>query len=176
MSSRLSIAAALLFVPVLALADDANAVKFAGYHLANKSSFAPAAGSRTPFWPIGWMHKEGAAAVQVVKPKVVLDPQMFNVSSILLANPPPLAVINGRSYQEGELIRVRKGKDAQAGKLAVPTNVNIRVLKIEDGKVTIGTDSQTLILQMHQQDLPSHKGEDSDAEAALATDAGLNVK
>lgn len=67
---------------------------------------APAEGSpgaRNPFVPIGYVRP-----VTVVKEKVVtVTPEQFIVTSYSI-DPPPLAVINGRTYGVGERIPVDK--------------------------------------------------------------------
>jgi hypothetical protein len=175
MSPRLSLAAALLLLAASAFADDPDAVKFAGYHLTNRSSFTAPPGLRAPFWPIGWIHKAGVGGLPAAKAPSAIDAQMFSVTSILLANPPPLAVINGRSYGEGELIRASRAKGPDAPKLPLPANARVRVLKIEDGKVTVGTDTQTFTIPMHQPDFQEHK-DDTQAQAALEADSISNSK
>src|SRR3954469_6059329 len=88
-----------------AFAEDAPDLKTAGYHLKNKSTFTVAATVRAPFWPIGWTPSaKGTAPAAAPAPEFTLRPDQFSVTSILLGNQ-SLAVINGRTYGEGEFIR-----------------------------------------------------------------------
>ena len=73
--------------------------------LKTKSSFAVQPGSRNPFLPIGW--KGAPVVAQVVAPKAMTAADAFRLTSILLGSP-SLAVINGRTYEEGQMIRMPK--------------------------------------------------------------------
>src|SRR3954466_1609207 len=105
MNTRLfSLTLGLLATAAVA-ADDPTSPTLAGYHLKSKSSFVAAQTTRAPFWPIGWTPaakgpSQQAAPVQ----EFTLKPEMFSVTSILLGSQ-SLAVINGRTYGEGEFIR-----------------------------------------------------------------------
>jgi hypothetical protein len=87
------------------------------YTLKNRSSFSLPLEGRVPFWPIGWQRPKAgepvrptkATAAPVVAPTILLTPESFNVSSVLLGNP-SLATINGRSFEEGEYLPVRSGE------------------------------------------------------------------
>jgi len=140
----------LLFTAVLllgfsAFADDAS-VPMAGYRLKNRSSFDPGAVKRPPFWPIGWVHHAGP--VQEVA-KVVVDPKQFNVTSILIGHP-SVAVINGRTYFEGDLIRPPRG-------VKVTGFPRIRVKAISDGSVTMIADDQLVTIPLKRPELNEHK-------------------
>ncbi len=167
MSTRSSILAGLLLLGVTAasaLADDAAAAtNIAGYHLSNRSAFSLPDSARPPFWPIGWVHK--GKGQQQVASNATLDPQMFSVTSILLGNP-SLAVINERSYGEGEFLRSAK-KGGDAARVSVPANLRIRVKRITDGSVVLEAGDQTVTVQLHRPELNEHK-DDKDSDLALS--------
>src|SRR4051794_22909577 len=74
----------------------------AGYHLKKRSAFEAPEQARTPFWPIGWAPSSGAPGVpDAPRTGFVLNPDQFAVTSILIGTH-SLAVINGRTYGEGE--------------------------------------------------------------------------
>jgi hypothetical protein len=100
------------------------------YVLKNKSSVSIPAGTRPPYWPIGWRPDSGPAPTQA--PKAQVDEDYFKVTSILLGNP-TLALINGRSYGEGQFIRMPKGSPMKP-----------RVYRISDGEVIIQVDQQLI--------------------------------
>jgi hypothetical protein len=116
------------------------------YELKNKSSFTVAAETRVPFWPIGWQ-KGGPVAATPITPQLQLDPEMFKVTSILLGGL-PIAVINGRSYEEGQFLRLPKG-----------STVRIRVYRIGDGKVWLQAGEQILAVGLKRPELNERKGD-----------------
>src|SRR3978361_776225 len=80
-------------------------VKTAGYHLKNQSTFQVTPGVRAPFWPIGWTPSAKTTDTEAVNAQtLVITPDQFSVTSILLGAQ-SLAVINGRTYGEGEFLR-----------------------------------------------------------------------
>ena len=119
------------------------------YELKNRSSFVASATVRPPFWPIGWVKRETgvATAAAPTSPKFVLEEKGFTVSSILLGHP-SLAVINGRSYSEGEFLRMPKGT-------AGP--VRIRVQRITDGSVQLAAEGQMISVALRREVLDSKK-------------------
>ncbi len=163
---KLPLLLVIAFLPVAsAVADDSSSL--AGYHLKNRSTFDAGGVKRPPFWPIGWVHQ--ARGVQE-QPKVAIDAKMFSVTSILLGSP-SLAVINGRTYGEGDLIRSARLKSsdthaAPAGGGSVPSNARIRVQRIADGTVTLVCDEQTVVVPLKRPELNEHKS-DKEAEDAL---------
>jgi hypothetical protein len=134
--------------PAEAPAGDATpaAVTPPRYELKNKSGFAVAPETRVPFWPIGWQ-KGGPVAATPVTPQIQLDPEMFKVTSILLGGL-PIAVINGRSYEEGQFLRLPKG-----------STVRIRVYRIGDGKVWLQAGEQILAVGLKRPELNERKGD-----------------
>ena len=84
-------------------------IEAGSYALQKKSAFTLASDHRAPFWPIGWVKRAHAGSTEITHaPKARIDESSFSVTSILVGNP-SLAVINGRAYSEGELIRMPKG-------------------------------------------------------------------
>jgi len=125
------------------------------YVLKNRSSFnKPGATARVPFWPVGWSKQKPNSPVVAAAPTAAptIDEKSFKVSSILIGNggTASYAVINGRSYGEGELIRMPKSSQP----------VRIRVDRINDGYVILDHDSQKLTVPLRRQELNQHKPED----------------
>ena len=117
------------------------------YELKKKSAFTLASDRRAPFWPIGWVKRSTEARTEITQaPKQKIDGKAFTVTSILLGNP-SLAVVNGRAYSEGELIRMPKGG----------TPVKVRVQQVTDGSVTLRQDDQTIVIAMRRPELNERK-------------------
>src|SRR5437867_2040522 len=93
---------------------DALKGKAGPYELKNRSSFGIEREARAPFWPIGWVRPKAGEVVQRVETKtggtsqIQLQPGYFHVTSILLGHP-ALVTINGRSFEEGEVLPVVSG-------------------------------------------------------------------
>ena len=113
----LSLATLLATAATLHAADGSQASAGAArYELKKRSTFALAETTRPPFWPIGYVKQTGVQTQGPVvssQPKAVLDERSFSVTSILLGHP-SLAVINGRSYSEGETVRMPRGSARSA--------------------------------------------------------------
>jgi hypothetical protein len=124
--------------------------------LKNRSVFRADADARIPFWPIGWKRPkakaDGTPAVVVEEPTVKLQPQFFNISSILLGNP-ALVTINGRSFAEGEILPVIYGSQ----------RLRVVVRSIRDGGVWLDHDGQQTFIPMRRPELsarsPQQKAE-----------------
>lgn len=136
------------------------------YELQNKSSFtATSPEKRAPFWPIGWTkRKVSAAAPQVqtpVEPKVNLDDSHFKVTSILLGNP-SLAIINGKTYSEGEFIRTpRVAATANTPAAStIPAGARIRVYRINDGQVVLQHQDQLITVGLKRPELVQKREEE----------------
>jgi hypothetical protein len=116
------------------------------YELKKRSAFNLPETTRPPFWPIGWVKKNTTATVAAPSgPRVNLDEKNFAVTSILTGNP-SLAVINGRSYTEGEYLR-SKGKGQP----------RIRVLRIYDGFVQLQCEDQVVSPKLRREELEPKK-------------------
>ncbi len=115
------------------------------YELKNKSSFTASTDSRAPFWPIGWVKSKRGTPQAPQGPRNTLDERSFNVTSILLGEP-PLAIVNGRTYGEGEFLRMPKGNA-----------MRIRVQRIGDGMVTLQYEEQMLAVPLRRPELQDKK-------------------
>lgn len=130
-----------------------------GYVLKNKSTFtATSDQQRAPFWPIGWTKRQAAQATaasptRVVEvPKVVLDVANYKVTSILLGSP-SFAIVNGRTYSEGEFLRPKLGSAA-----AVAPSQRIRIYRINDGNVVLQCQDQLITVGLHRPELVQRSG------------------
>jgi len=160
------------FIPVFAVvcaaalhAEDAASGNLPAYVLKNKSTFTPVSDEqRAPFWPIGWVKRKlapvASSPVQAVEvPKVVLDARSFKLTSILIGNP-SLAIINGRTYSEGEFLRTPRGAAAAA---PLP---RVRVYRINDGSVVLQNQEQLVTVALQRPELTQR----SDKEELLLED------
>ncbi len=84
--------------------EGAASLTTAGYHLKHRSSFTVPNEARPPFWPIGWSPSMKSSPSAPAGVDFALKAEQFNVTSIMLGST-SLAVINGRTYGEGELLR-----------------------------------------------------------------------
>jgi hypothetical protein len=131
------------------------------FELKNKSTFAVPRNTRAPFIPIGWVKREGPRQVEQ---KIVVNEADYHVTSILLGNP-ALAVINGRSYEEGQYLRMPRG-----------STLRIRVFRIGDGQVWLQYDDKSFTVPLKRPELGERKpgeelllNEDRDAAPAPMT-------
>jgi len=130
--------------------------KAPAYVLKNKSNFSAVNEDlRAPFWPIGWVKRKpmqaSASAAQVVEaPKVLFDEKNFKVTSILLGNP-SLAIINGRTYGEGESLRATGAPGVTAA--AIPQSARVRVYRINDGSVILQNQEQMITIALQRPEL-----------------------
>ena len=110
------------------------ATPVATYQLKTKSRFAAPEGTRAPFVPIGWVKTAGqVVAVHAAN----VDESAFRLTSVLLGNP-ALAVINGRSYEEGQFLRLPRGS----------AQLRIRVYRIADGQVWLQYEDKVFAVQL----------------------------
>lgn len=151
---RFILAASLISVVPVSAEQPAPAAKSPPYVLKNKSVFsAVAEDQRAPFWPIGWIKRKPmemtAAPTRVIEtPKVVLDEKSFKVTSILLGNP-SLAIVNGRTYSEGEFLRTPR----VAGAAATAAGPRTRVYRINDGHVVLQNQDQLITVSLQRPEL-----------------------
>jgi hypothetical protein len=118
----------------------------AAFQLTSKSSFALPEGTRSPFRPIGW--KGGGVVRQVITPKSATDGSAFRVTSILLGNP-SLAVINNRSYEEGQQIRLPRPQNAKPNE----PQIRAKLFRIGDGVVYIQVEDQLITVPLKRGEL-----------------------
>ena len=135
----------------------AETEKFPPLELKNRSSFNVKAGTRVPFWPIGWSKEKAVVAVPLtpVQAKAFqIQPNHFTITSILLSHP-PLATINGRAFGEGEFLPVQVGGQP----------VRVVVKAIRDGGVWLDQSGHQIFVPMKRQQL-TPRGPQETPEAA----------
>ncbi len=147
----LTIALAAAVLTVTAQAESSDATK--GYELKNRSSFTVDTESRIPFWPIGFerpkIKADGTVATPALAaPKILLEPGNFSVTSILSGNP-ALATINGRSFEEGELLPVVYGTE----------RLRVVLRSIRDGGVTLDYEGHQIFVPMKRPELGAKRSE-----------------
>ena len=161
-------------IPLTMRAESPEAPVAGGYLLKKRSSFEVPRRTASPFVPIGWAKPQetSEAAVAAAPPaRPVLEEKNYNLSSILLGNP-ALAVINGRSYSEGEFLRTPK-PPGQAPKSALPGETpgagtlpppKVRVVRILDGVVEIQSGSERLQLPLRRKEWTPKKPDEIGSE------------
>lgn len=169
MSPRILTLTAIVISAAVVRAEDAAPASTTAtvkpYQLQRKSAFtATGEDQRAPFWPIGWVKpKAGPVAKADVPagPRVTLDEASFKVSSILLGSP-SLAIINGRTYSEGEFLRQPRatGGAATVATSAIPAGARIRVYRIDDGGVVLQHQEQLLNVALKRPELAQKRGEE----------------
>ena len=128
--------ALLSFITLVTSLPSLQAQSVDDLQIERRSAFTMAA-ARNPFWPIGWAKPEPVApgVVAPTAPKEISDaffkPERFVVTSISIGVL-PLALINGKTYGEGDLIAVSDG-------------VNVQVAAIRDGEVTLRYKDKTIV-------------------------------
>lgn len=164
MSQRFpSFTAAVLIAATVHADDAASSASVQPYQLQRKSAFtATAEDQRAPFWPIGWAKQRGVPKTSVpTAPRLKLDEASFKITSILLGNP-SLAIINGRTYSEGESLRQPRavGGAATVATSPIPAGARIRVYRIDDGGVTLQFQEQLLTVPLKRPELPGKRAEE----------------
>lgn len=114
---------ALLLIGAAAIT--CNAQEDGSFKLKHQSSFAGGP-ARNPFWPIGWVKNDSSQAEQQEVAAPIITPDKFEVTSISTGSN-PLAVINGKTYGEGETIVALYGEQ----------KIKILVVAINDGDVVL---------------------------------------
>lgn len=134
--------------PSVAAAEEAKpAPKPVGtYELKNKSFFNVTSDTRAPFLPIGWVKPSGPVTVAVV---AKIDESSFRLTSVLLGNP-SLAVINGRSYEEGQFLRMPRTSGAQP---------IVRVYRIGDGQVWLQHEGRVFTVPLKRPELNERRSD-----------------
>jgi hypothetical protein len=130
------------------------------YQLKKRSVCNLPADARPPFWPIGWVHRDGPHVEAPIGPKYVLDEKNFAVTSILMG-PPAIAFINGRAYEEGQFLRFKApsqtGAPTTPAATPAPATLRIRVHRITDGQVWLSCESQIITVPLKRPELNEHK-------------------
>lgn len=107
-----------LLVSISLLTPRTGSAQAAVFKLKHRSSYSVQDSDRNPFWPVGWVKPvAGPAVVGVPVVEVVaLHPEDFELTAILLGTP-PIVVINGREYAEGDFLKSKAGARVQLAKV-----------------------------------------------------------
>lgn len=139
----LSVAACALTLPAANCIAADSAIGL--YELKHRSAFHVDGDARIPFWPIGFQRPKPGSPVQSAfqeAPKATLLPEHFNLTSVLLGNP-ALAMINGRSFGEGEMLPVTYGT----------TRMRVMVKSIRDGGVWLDHEGQQIFVPLKRPEI-----------------------
>jgi hypothetical protein len=103
----------------------------------NKSSFQMDAGTRNPFWPIGWKPtgRIGSGTGQGEVP-----PGAFLVSSITVDGATRFAIINGKTMGEGQQFGLKLGTQIY----------QVTVKRIEDGQVILNRGEEEIVVPLRR--------------------------
>lgn len=110
----------------------------AEYPLKNHSAFAGHDAAHNPFWPIGWT-KSATSTAAPDQSVATLKADNFIVTTLML-NEPPLAVINGKSMAEGEVLMMTID-DAK---------VAVQLAAVQDGQVVLRYRDQTIVVPLRR--------------------------
>jgi hypothetical protein len=103
----------------------------------NKSSFQMDAGTRNPFWPIGWKPtgRVGAGTGQGEVP-----PGAFLVTTITVDGATRFAIINGKTMGEGQQFGLKLGTQIY----------QVTVKRIEDGQVILNRGEEEIVVPLRR--------------------------
>jgi hypothetical protein len=119
--------------------------------LKHRSAFAGGP-ARNPFWPIGWVKDSSGGSAESEETVAAITPDKFLVTSISTgAN--PLAVINGKTFGEGETINAMYGDQ----------KIKILVLAIQDGEVVLQYAGKKYVIAMKAPEMTHTHVESEDA-------------
>jgi hypothetical protein len=174
MSGPLLAFALCSLIPLTLRAASSDAPDEGGYQLKKRSSFDVPKRAASPFLPIGWLKPQETSqpAIAPAAPaRPVLDEKNYNLSSILLGNP-PLAVINGRSYSEGDFLRTPKpagpvpkaGLPDETAGAGTPPPPKVQVVRIQDGVVVIRSGAERLQLPLRRKEWTPKKPDEIGSE------------
>ena len=105
----------------------------------NKSSFQLDAGTRSPFWPIGWKPTARVAGAGGTDQGEV-PPGAFLVTSITLDGTTHFAIINGKAMSEGQQFGLQIGTQVY----------QVTVKRIEDGRVILGRRDEEIVVPLRR--------------------------
>ncbi|HST31445.1 MAG TPA: hypothetical protein VLK27_11480 [Chthoniobacterales bacterium] len=108
--------------------------------LKNKSSFQFDAGSRSPFWPIGW--KPTARIATGGTDQGAVPPGAFLVTSITLDGATHFAIINGKTMGEGQPFGLQIGTQIY----------QVTVKRIEDGRVILDSHGAEIVVPLRRKE------------------------
>lgn len=127
------IALGLAAIPVQAQSVDA-------LELEKRSSYRSPS-ERIPFWPIGWAPAGEVALTPVIQTEEIdtsfFTPDKFSLTSISIGRL-PLALINGRTYSEGDPIPVGAGHSGEV----VAVRDGEAVLRFRDKTISVPLKTQ----------------------------------
>jgi hypothetical protein len=109
-----------------------------GITVKNKSSFEVEAGTRNPFWPIGF--KPTARIGGSGDSEGEVPPSAFLVSTITLDTATRFAIINGKTMFEGQQFGLQIGARIY----------QVTVKRIEDGRVILGRHDEEIVVPLHR--------------------------
>jgi hypothetical protein len=165
MKSSMLLLAAAATASALCPAAIADSENLKPYELKNRSVFHADMDARIPFWPIGWKRPgqkaDGVTEAPVTTSKVQLEPGHFSVSSVLLGHP-ALAMINGRSFGEGEVLPVIYGNE----------RLKVIVRSIRDGGVTLEHEGKLIFVPLKRPELTSKAAQPSPEQTEFAIKIG----
>ena len=106
----------------------------------NKSSFNLDAGTRNPFWPIGWKPTGRVASGSGGTSQGEVPPGAFVVSTITLDGATHFAIINGKSIGEGQQFGLQVGAQIY----------QVTVKRIEDGRVILTRNNEEIVVPLRR--------------------------
>jgi hypothetical protein len=132
----------LLFTLILAAQALFGADESASIAIKNKSSFNLDAGTRNPFWPIGWKATgrvaSGSGSGGTNQGEVPAG--AFVVSTITVDGGTHFAIINGKSMQEGQQFGLQIGTQIY----------QVMVKRIEDGQVILARHDEEIVVPLRR--------------------------
>jgi hypothetical protein len=108
--------------------------------LKNKSSFLVEAGSRNPFWPIGFKPTPRVGRAGADRAGGDVPPGAFLVTTITLDAGARFAIINGKTMLEGQQFGLQLGAQTY----------QITVKRIEDGHVVLSRHDQEIVVPLRR--------------------------
>jgi hypothetical protein len=106
----------------------------------NKSAFQFDAGSRSPFWPLGW--KPTAHVANGGTDPGEVPPGAFLVTSITLDGATRFAIINGKTMGEGQQFGLQIGTQVY----------QVTVKRIEDGRVILDRHDEEIVVPLRRKE------------------------
>src|SRR5207302_10907507 len=134
----------LLFTLILAAQALFGSDEPAAIAIKNKSSFNLDAGTRNPFWPIGWKPTgrvaSGSGSGRGGTSQGEVPPGAFVVSTITVDGATHFAIINGKSMQEGQQFGLQIGTQIY----------QVMVKRIEDGQVILTRNNEEIVVPLRR--------------------------
>lgn len=128
------------------------------YKLKHRSAYTDPS-AHNPFWPIGWTKGDVVQQATAQEAPPPISAESFAVTSISLSAA-PLAVINGKTYGEGEIINAISGTQ----------RLHIQVVAITDGSVVLQYLNKRYTIPLRRPQLNSERApikQESPAENAM---------